>query len=276
MIAENTKVTRSHTLRQLHEILENGGTLKIRACDEEDRLIFNSTPKDIVCSGVLPTIQINTRLGYVLQANGDQRLLCADGKYHKVRTLGVGSSLFVNGKLVAYKRLEPEKLQKMYVQDGMSTQQIAEATGADYLSVRAQLKVMGIFRTRMNDAPIGKYDYKHAAAKTIRPAVISREDARPAAPEIIRVGQARMENKTCEVCARNGGRSVSPALLTGVDFAVLCDNCEDKLLHGWYLGRYGHLDTIAHISEGPLIRTFAVTMPGAHRNYVAAGFIAYA
>jgi len=169
-LAGDTKILRFNqgrdhlTIKELYDrqndrqLIGRNKLMLLRSMDSDCTIVPNKMHQ-IFYSGMKEVYEIKTRLGYAIKCSKDHIFFNDMGEI-KVKDMKMGSKVYVNGRLSKVK-ISDSELIRLYVDLGLSPDEIANQISAPYCSVTKKLKDLGVFVKKKNDKNKEKYTKNH-------------------------------------------------------------------------------------------------------------------
>src|SRR4030042_3430174 len=161
-VTGDTKISKDKTIKELFYRSgtpygkTHNKTLRLRSCNSELHLVPNKIVK-VMYNGKGMVYRVRTSWGYEIKATENHEFMVQDGCFVKLRDLRVGDQVMVNGR-PSLLQIDEADLREAYLVRGMSPQEIANENNIAYRSVLRRLKMLGIFKRRLNDKDPEKYN----------------------------------------------------------------------------------------------------------------------
>src|SRR3990167_2828581 len=138
---------------------------KIRSSD--GNVIVRNAIANVFDKGLQPVYQVTTERGYRIKSTLAHEFQTIDGRFERLESLRIGSSVMVNGRPCLL-HLNDTQLYTEFFDLGTCPQEIADKHGVPYSTVTRRLRQLGVFRDRRNDKNKEKYNKNHTPKSRIR------------------------------------------------------------------------------------------------------------
>lgn len=278
-VTGDTEVGRGHLIRDLYNRslspigTTHNKTARFRAVNNKGHIINHKMNK-VLYKGKAEVFRITTRLGYSIKTTRNHGFLTQKG-YLLLCELSVGDSVMVNGRPCLI-RISDQELEKLYTQDKLSIQEIADSLGLHHKVVYEKLNRMRIYVKGLN----GRIPWNRGHFISNLPGPL-RPNWKGGVAQKYAVKLMR-DVKTCDICnesleekceihhidenRRNNSRD---------NLLKLCPNCHKKLHFGWKVGKKIHLDEIVEIVPAGIEDVYDMEMEAPYHNYIANGFVVH-
>lgn len=164
-VSGDTLVRKDKTIRQLFDRESNPHgkvaniNINLKSADSGGKIVPNKIEK-IFYKGKDVVYEVITSLGYKIKATLNHEFQDENGKFKKLSEFEVGQPLMVNGRPCLIK-VPDEELNRLYIEEGLSPDEISNVLSVPYRSVINKLQDLGIFVKRLNDKNKEKYNKNH-------------------------------------------------------------------------------------------------------------------